>query len=305
MAETEPSSSTPEADASPADPSALPHIVIITGLSGSGKGSALRVFEDMGYYAIDNLPVALLPTFADLCARSSEINRAALVIDIREGESLRELPPAIESLRDRARVQLIFMEAREEILQRRFSETRRPHPLGKGETIIHSLRAEREMLAEIRAMADVAIDTSRFSIHDLRRFVQSRFGDESETPTLLVTLRSFGFKHGLPVDSDLVFDVRFLPNPYYIEECRKKTGLDAPVIEYIRSFPQTNEFIQRVSDLLIHLLPHYAKEGKSYLTVSVGCTGGHHRSVMITEAIAKNLRQAGCDLKVVHRDIER
>jgi UPF0042 nucleotide-binding protein len=299
----------PETEVSPALPAFTavpdPELVIITGLSGSGKGTVLRVFEDLGYYAVDNLPVDLIPTFASLCRDSPQISRAALVVDIREGEALQRFPDIFRELRRANRVLLLFLEATDEVLQRRYSETRRPHPLGTAETVLSSINREREALGSIQHLADLTIDTSQLNIHDLRRVIISRFRASVKEPVLLVTLRSFGFKFGVPTDSDLVFDVRFLPNPNYVPGCKELNGKHAKVIQYVRSFPQTGEFIARVSELLIYLLPHYAREGKSYLTIAFGCTGGRHRSVMIAEAVEKNLAAAGCKTTIVHRDLDR
>jgi UPF0042 nucleotide-binding protein len=282
-----------------------PELVILTGLSGSGKGSVLRVFEDLGYYTVDNLPVDLIPTFAELCRQSREISRAALVVDIREGSALKRFPGLFRDLRQTTRALLVYLESSDEVLQRRYSETRRPHPLGTGNTIPRQIAAERRMLRPIQRLADFTLDTTQFTIHDLRRMIVSKFSGAQEAPVLLVTVRSFGFKHGLPTDSDLVFDVRFLPNPNYLPGCKQLTGKHPKVVKYVRSFAQTGEFIGRISDLLIYLVPHYAREGKSYLTISFGCTGGRHRSVMIAEAIERNLKAAGCTTKIVHRDIHR
>lgn len=297
--------SLPSSQANAATPSAAPELVIITGLSGSGKGSVLRILEDMGYYAVDNLPIDLIPTFAELCRQSQEISRAALVVDIREGKALKRFPKIFRDLRRQTQTFLLFLESGDEVLQRRFSETRRPHPLGTEDTVLGNIVAERKALAPIQKLADLTIDTSQFNIHDLRRFISSRFGGPAEEPVLLVTLRSFGFKHGLPTDSDLVFDVRFLPNPNYVPGCKHLTGKHPKVARYVRSFRQTGEFIGRISELLIYLIPHYAREGKSYLTISFGCTGGRHRSVIIADAIGRNLAAAGCTTKVEHRDISK
>ena len=290
-------------DKPPESASRIPALVIITGLSGSGKGSALKVFEDLGFYAVDNLPVDLIPPFAELCRHSSEISRAALVVDIREGKALKRFPDIFRRLRLQNKALLIFLEADNKILERRFSETRRPHPLGKIDTVRDSIDRERRTLRPIRKLADLAIDTSQFNIHDLRRSIISRFQGTPQEQALLVTVTSFGFKHGVPTDSDLVFDVRFLPNPNYVAGCKHLNGKHQKVVRYVRSFPQTGEFIGRISDLLIYLLPHYAREGKSYLTISFGCTGGRHRSVMIAEAIARNIEPVAGRIKVHHRDI--
>jgi len=280
-------------------------LVIITGLSGSGKGSVLKVFEDLGFYSVDNLPIDLIPKFAELCRHSREIRQAALVVDIREGTALGRFPVMLRALHKQLPVQLLFLEASDEVLQRRFSETRRPHPLGTEDTVLGSIHAEREAMSRIRRVADLTIDTSKFNVHELRRFIHDRFSGVAQSSTMLVALTSFGYRHGVPPDSDLVFDVRFLPNPNYIPAFKDLTGRHPKVARYIRSFPQTREFISRISELLIYLIPHYAQEGKSYLTISFGCTGGHHRSVFIADAITRNLAHAGYHVKVNHRDQRR
>ncbi len=280
-------------------------LVIITGLSGSGKGSVLKVLEDLGYYSVDNLPIDLIPKFAELTRDSSTILKAALVVDIREGEGLKKFPALFEKIRQSIPTRLIFLEADREALLRRFSETRRPHPLGTEQSISDSIDAEIIQLAPIRDLAEIAINTSKFTVHELRDFVREKFSEGSADQKIMVYVTSFGYRHGVPADSDLVFDVRFLPNPNYIPKFKKLTGRHPAVAAYIRSFPQTKEFIGRISELLIYLLPHYIEEGKSYLTIGFGCTGGHHRSVMIADQIRKNLNQAGFKAKVTHRDVTK
>jgi RNase adapter protein RapZ len=278
-------------------------LVIITGMSGSGKASALKAFEDLGYYCVDNLPVELIPRFAELAVQSGEIPRTALVVDVREGAQLEKLPGILKTVRQMIPTRVIYLEASDSVLLRRFSETRRPHPLGTGTTVRSSLRAERKHLRAIRGIADLVIDTSKFNVHELRAHLTDRFTHASGNErSILVSCVSFGFKHGVPDDADLVFDVRFLPNPHFVPEFRPLTGRDPKVAKYIRSFPQTKEFINRISDLLVYLLPHYVREGKSYLTISFGCTGGQHRSVMIAEDVGARLKKAGYKVKVVHRD---
>ncbi len=279
-----------------------PELVVITGMSGSGKASALKAFEDLGYYCVDNLPVELIPRFAELAVQSGDIRRTALVVDVREGSQLEELPGMLKSVRRMIPTKVVFLEASDAVLQRRFSETRRPHPLGTDAPVQAALKAERVHLGKIRAMADFVIDTSKFNVHELRAHVTERFRKQASDKSTLVSVVSFGFRHGLPEDADLVFDVRFLPNPHFVPEFRPLTGRDPRVAKYILSFPQTREFMQRISDLLIYLLPHYIREGKSYLTIGFGCTGGQHRSVMIAEDFGKRLHQAGYRVKVVHRD---
>jgi UPF0042 nucleotide-binding protein len=278
------------------------HLVVITGMSGSGKASVMKAFEDLGYYCVDNLPIDLIPRFADLAKQSSEIEKAALVTDIREGEQLRKLPAIIRSLRRQVNMTVLFLEASDEVLQRRFSETRRPHPLGKGSTVKDSLSQERRMLQPIRALADLVVDSSHFNVHELRSHITSKFTAGSTDKDILISVVSFGYKAGVPEDADLVFDVRFLPNPHFVPEFRPFTGRHPRVAKYIRSFPQTQEFIDRISELLIYLLPHYVREGKSYLTIGFGCTGGQHRSVLISEEVKKRLAKAGYRVKVIHRD---
>ncbi len=281
-------------------------LVIITGLSGSGKASALKAFEDLGYYCVDNLPVELIPRFAELALQSGETPRTALVVDVREGTQLEKLPAILKSVKRMIPTRVIYLEASDPVLLRRFSETRRPHPLGTRTTVRASLTTERRHLRAIRALADLVIDTSKFNVHELRAHLTDRFQHASGTQQrILVSCVSFGFKHGVPDDADLMFDVRFLPNPHFVPEFRPLTGRHPRVAKYIRSFPQTKEFISRISELLVYLLPHYIHEGKSYLTISFGCTGGQHRSVMIAEDVGKRLRKAGYKVKTVHRDSPR
>lgn len=280
-------------------------LVIITGMSGSGKASVLKAFEDLGYYCVDNLPVELIPRFAELVGQSSEIQRTALVVDVREGTQLEELPGMVKGVRRMLPTKMIFLEAEDAVLLRRYSETRRPHPLGTDAPVKASLATERRHLRPIRAIADLVIDTSKFNVHELRAYVTERFQKQESDKNILVSCVSFGFKHGVPEEADLMFDVRFLPNPHFVPEFRPLTGRHPKVAKYIRSYPQTREFIDRISELLVYLLPHYVREGKSYLTISFGCTGGQHRSVLIAEEVSKRLRKAGYRVKVVHRDSPR
>ncbi len=284
---------------------AKPELVVITGLSGSGKGSVLKVLEDLGYYSVDNLPVELIPKFAELTEDNPSISAAALVVDIREGVGLKRFPKIYAGIRGDVRARLIFLEADDNTIVRRFSETRRPHPLGADRSITRSIGAERKQLEAIRSMADLIINTSKFTVHELRDFIKERFRSEGEQSKIMLYVTSFGFRNGVPTDSDLVFDVRFLPNPNYIPRFKHLTGVNPGVARYIRSFPQTVEFIHRISELLIYLLPHYIREGKSYLTISFGCTGGQHRSVMIADSIRKKLLESGYTAKVTHRDIAK
>lgn len=279
-----------------------PELVLITGMSGSGKASVLKAFEDLGYYCVDNLPVELIPQFAELAVQSSEIRRTALVVDVREGAKFEKLPAILKSVRRMIPTKVVFLEASDAVLLRRYSETRRPHPLGADSSVKSALKAERRHLGSIRRLADFVIDTSKFNVHELRSLISQRFEQESSQKGLLISCVSFGFRQGVPEDADLVFDVRFLPNPHFVPEFRPLTGRDKRVAKYIRSFPQTREFIARISDLLIYLIPHYIHEGKSYLTIAFGCTGGQHRSVMIAEDVGKRLRASDYRVKVVHRD---
>jgi UPF0042 nucleotide-binding protein len=282
-----------------------PELVIITGMSGSGKASVLKAFEDLGYYCVDNLPVELIPRFAEMALQSAEIHRTALVVDVREGSQLEQLPGILKAVRRMIPTKVAFLEASDAVLMRRFSETRRPHPLGTDTPVNASLKTERRHLASIRALADIVIDTSKFNVHELRAHITERFRQQAAEKSILVSCVSFGFRHGVPEEADLVFDVRFLPNPHFVPEFRPLTGRDPRVARYIRSFPQAKKFIPRISDLLVDLMPHYIHEGKSYLTIGFGCTGGQHRSVMIAEEVSKRLNKAGYRVKVVHRDMPK
>jgi UPF0042 nucleotide-binding protein len=300
-----PSKPSPKSASAPANRKPLKELVIVTGISGAGKASALRDFEDLGFHAVDNLPLELLPNFAALVEKSTEVERAAIVVDVREGQTLDQLPEILKQVKRLLKTRVVFLDAQDAVLVRRYSETRRPHPLGKQETVSRSIVEERQLLDPIRNVADTLIDTSNFNVHELRAHIQDRFGHEEETKRLLVSCLSFGFKNGVPLDADMVFDVRFLPNPHFVPEFRKLTGLDTRVAAYVRGFPQTVEFLDRVTNLLLYLLPHYIEEGKSYLTVAFGCTGGQHRSVMMVEEITEALKRAGYQVKALHRDTPR
>src|SRR5277367_4385030 len=280
-------------------------LVILTGLSGSGKLSALKAFEDLGYYSVDNLPLELVPRFADLVRQSAEIERAALVVDVREGMRLDEFPAILHEVRKVLPTRVVFLEASEEALIRRFSETRRPHPMGRSETVVKSIRAERKRLDPIRNVADIVLDTTKFNVHELRARIDSQFGREDSGRGLMISSNSFGFKNGVPTEADLVFDVRFLPNPHFVPEFRKLTGKHPKVAKYVMQFPQTKEFLDKTTDMLKFLLPHYITEGKSYLTVAFGCTGGQHRSVFIAEEMKKRLAEEGYRVKTAHRDMPK
>lgn len=282
-----------------------PELVIITGLSGSGKGTVLKALEDAGYYAVDNLPIGLIPKFAELTKASPHIARAALVVDVREGAALQRFPTLFRALKRKISARLLFLQADDATLIRRFSETRRPHPLGVEHSVAKSIHSERKQLEPIRKIADLEIDTSKFTVHELRDHIKENFAGDSDGRKIRVYINSFGYRHGVPHDSDLVFDVRFLPNPNYVPGFKELTGRHPAVAKYIRSYPQTIEFIERISDLLVYLLPHYIAEGKSYLTISFGCTGGHHRSVFISDEIRKRLAKAGFKTSATHRDLAR
>jgi RNase adapter protein RapZ len=280
-------------------------LVILTGLSGSGKGSVLNTFEDLGFFCVDNLPVALIPMFSEIYANGAgEIERAALLVDAREGGQIENLPAIYKALIVEHPATLVFVEASDEVLLRRFSETRRPHPMGHGVSVAEGIRAERRRMAPIRRLANVVIDTSKFNVHELRQFVMRSFEKAAQRP-LLISVVSFGFRYGIPSDADLVFDVRFLPNPHFVPRLRPFSGKDPRVARYIRSFPQTGQFLRRIENLLAYLIPHYIREGKSYLTVALGCTGGRHRSVALAEVIRRALKRRGYATKVVHRDLDK
>lgn len=288
MAKEKPTDKTKKkADADAIEAAHKPRLVIITGISGSGKLTVLKAFEDLGYYCVDHLPIALVPKFSDLTRESRSARRAALVIDIREGDALQHFPAIYSSLRQKIDSTLLFLDADDEVLQRRFSETRRPHPLGTDATVLKSIQEERSQLTSIQALADFSINTTKLTVHDLRGLINERFGGKHEAKQIVIYVNSFGFRNGVPSDSDLVFDVRFLPNPNYIPEFKLLSGRHPSVARYIRSFPQTIEFLDRITELLVYLLPHYIREGKSYLTVSIGCTGGQHRSVYIVDRLAE------------------
>ncbi|HWB31978.1 MAG TPA: RNase adapter RapZ [Acidobacteriaceae bacterium] len=280
-------------------------LVVLTGMSGSGKLSALKAFEDLGYYSVDNLPLELIPRFADLVRQSAEIQRAALVVDVREGMRLDRFPALLKKVRKSLPTRVVFLEAGDDVLVRRFSETRRPHPMGRSQTVVEGIRAERRRLEPIRNVADIVLDTSKFNVHELRAHINAQFERGTQSRDLTISTTSFGFKNGVPADADLVFDVRFLPNPHFVPEFRKLTGRHPKVAKYVRSFPQTQQFLDKTADLLKFLLPHYIEEGKSYLTVAFGCTGGQHRSVFIAEEMKKRLEAQGHRVKTVHRDMPR
>jgi len=282
-------------------------VVIVTGLSGSGKSTAIHVLEDLGFYCIDNLPVTLLPRFLELCESSEKpISRVALGIDLRERVSLRQYPEVLAELRSRGqRVEILYLEAADEVLLRRFSETRRPHPAADGGNIAQGIRTERERLVGLRELADQIIDTSASTVHDLREQLRQLLASAPAHTTLLVAVESFGYKYGVPTDADLMFDVRFLPNPFFLEEFRAKSGVEPEVAAFVLQRPEAERFLDQVSALLESTLPLYVREGKSYLTLAVGCTGGRHRSVAVAEELGRRLRAWGYTVHVRHRDLQR
>lgn len=287
-----------------------PDLVIITGLSGSGMSSAMNAFEDLGYFCVDNLPLTMLSTFARLLVPGDEekpaIEKAALVINIRERHFLSEFPDKIKLLRKRGlKPFVIFFEASDDVLRRRFSETRRPHPAESGEGLLDSIRNERIALEEIRRLADLIVDTSEHTVHTLRRYVVEKFGHTAEGTPLKIQIQSFGHKYGNPRDIDLMFDVRHLPNPYFDRNLKHLAGDDPKVIKYLESFKEVGETIRRFADLLKYLIPYYQREGKAYLTIGIGCTGGRHRSVMVAGKIAEALKSEEIDVTLLHRDKEK
>lgn len=280
-------------------------IVIITGLSGSGKSTGVRVLEDEGFLCIDNLPVSLVPTFVELVEKSKDRTReVALVMDIRDIESLRGYNEVLKQIREAGHtVEIIFLDASDEVLIRRFSETRRRHPASESGSVPEGIRYERQELAGLRRIASIIIDTSEFNIHQLKDSVISFVKGRGVSRCMTVHLQSFGFRYGIPLESDLVMDVRFLPNPYFVNGLRPFTGLDPLVREFVLEKDDTRIYLVKMKDMLEFLLPCYRREGKSYLTVSTGCTGGKHRSVAITEELKAFFSEKNVILKVTHRDI--
>ncbi len=287
----------------------LPNFVIITGLSGSGMSSATNAFEDLGYFCVDNLPLTMLKTFSRLLVPNKEevvaIEKAALVINIRERHFLSEFPEEIKKIQKKISPFVLFFEASDKVLQRRFSETRRPHPADSGEGLLSAIRAEKEAMEEIRDSADLIIDTSEHTVHTLRRVLVQKFGQTEAGAPIHVQVVSFGHKYGVPHQVDLLFDVRHLPNPYFEEGLRELPGTDKKVIRYLEKQTEVEETIRRFIDLLEYLLPLYRREGKAYLSIGVGCTGGQHRSVMVANRLGKALKKDNFDVSVVHRDVQK
>ncbi|BDG09599.1 RNase adapter RapZ [Anaeromyxobacter paludicola] len=283
------------------------HVVILTGVAGSGKSTALRALEDAGFYCIDNLPIVFLEKLLELSAHTAgEVSRIALVVDAREGRFLPDAPRVIEEVRRTgARVDVIYLDAGDEALFRRFSETRRRHPLaGESRTVPEAVAAERTTLASLKALAGEVVDTSQLNVHQLKQLIHHRFV-EGAASGMGATVVSFGFRYGLPTHADLVLDVRFLPNPYFVPELKHLPGTDRRVSDFVLSQPDARAFLDKTADLCAFLLPRFRAEGKSYLTLAVGCTGGRHRSVAISEELARRLEQGGNEVRVWHRDVEK
>jgi UPF0042 nucleotide-binding protein len=280
--------------------------VIVTGLSGAGKTQAIRNLEDLGYFCVDNLPSTLIPKFAEACYQTDgKIDRIALVIDIRGGKFFDDLFESLNNLKQQGyKYEILFLDASDEVLIKRFKESRRKHPLAPDGRILNGITMERNKLREVKDRANCIIDTSKLATRELREEISKIYAEEGQVENeLIITVLSFGFKYGIPVDSDLVFDVRFLPNPYYIPELKKYSGNDKPVKDYVMNFSETQEFIKKLEDMLIFLIPNYLKEGKRQLIVSIGCTGGRHRSVTIANAIYGKLLSGGYKVNIDHRDI--
>jgi RNase adapter protein RapZ len=282
--------------------------VVLTGLSGAGKSQAIRALEDLGYFCVDNLPSLLIPTLAELALRAGgDLQKVAIVVDVREGAFLSKFPRVLRTLRGMRGLDptVIFLESSDEALVRRFSETRRPHPLAKDRPVIDGIREERQRLVPIRRLADETVDTTDLTVHELREVFMSISRGWSPRGRMLITFTSFGFKHGVPPEADLVFDVRFLPNPHFVPELRARTGRDRGVVQFMEAHAQTGAFLERLTGFLNFVIPQYSAEGKSYLTIAIGCTGGRHRSVMIAEALRRDLADLdGVRLRVRHRDID-
>lgn len=282
----------------------LRDLVVVTGMSGSGKGTVLKAFEDLGFFCIDNLPVPLIQKFVEgIHVSGGDVERAAFVVDIRAGEKLQNVEKLLQELKSLDfRLFVLYLEASDEVLLRRFSETRRPHPLSSDKPLLESIRLERKRLRKIRELADATIDTSEYTAHQVKTRVMTQFRSQPRESRLNVHIVSFGYKHGPPLEADLLFDVRFLPNPYFVSGLRAFSGRHAKVVKYLRSFPETVEFMKRFKDFLDYLISAYIKEGRSYLTIGIGCTGGRHRSVFIAEQIFKNVKHRGLIVRVRHRD---
>lgn len=282
-------------------------LVIITGLSGSGKSYVQSTLEDLGFYCCDNLPIHLMEAFLEEVATRENANRVGIVVDVRAHDFANVFPTFYRERIQKLvpNVELIFLEATDEVLARRFSETRRPHPLAHDLPVSEAIQKERAALTEVKSLANMVLDTSQFSVHELKAEIVRRFGLPDYTPSMLVTILTFGFKYSLPYNMDLLFDVRFLPNPHFVEELRPKTGLDAQVVDYLKKQPEYETFYGKLLDFVTYLLPGYQREMKSYLTIGIGCTGGKHRSVAIGQRLADDLEARGYSVETVHRDLKR
>ena len=283
-----------------------PRILVITGLSGSGKTHVSRALEDIGWFCVDNLPTALIPRFAELLRGSAELHRSALVVDIREHDFVRHFPQVYRDIRGKGvEASLLFLEADERALVRRFSETRRPHPLAINQPVLEGIREEREALRPIRKMADLILDTSHYTVHELRDYIREHYDLRADSQPLVVSVASFGYKFGVPSEADLVFDARFLPNPNFVPALKRLTGHHRAVVRYMRRQPDTKAFLGKLEAFVGYLIPRFIREGKSYLMIGIGCTGGRHRSVMIANALGEALVRRGCMVKVRHRDLRQ
>jgi UPF0042 nucleotide-binding protein len=282
----------------------MTNLVIISGVSGSGKSTAMNVLEDLGYYCVDNLPMTLLPKFIELCENTQgDINKIALAVDIREGVFFKGAPEVIKDLREKDHpIDVIFLDSSDSALVRRYKETRRKHPLSVDGNILEGISKEREMLRELKELSSYSIDTTDFNVHELKELIKNKF-DKSRSQNLLVNILSFGFKHGYPYDADMVFDVRFLPNPFFIEELKELNGLDDEIVHFVMSREETGEYIEKLTEFLEFLIPKYEKEGRTYLTIAIGCTGGKHRSVVVAKKLSEHFRHLSP--VTIHRDISK
>ncbi|HYK03465.1 MAG TPA: RNase adapter RapZ [Thermoanaerobaculia bacterium] len=283
------------------------YLVVITGLSGSGKSYVQSTLEDLGFYCTDNLPIELIERYLDEVSSHEKANRVGVVVDVRTHDFATIFPNFYRQTLQKLvpNTQLIFLEATDEVIARRYSETRRPHPLAKDRPLLEAIQAERDQLTEVKSLANMVLDTSQFSVHELKAEVMRKFQIAGTEPQMLVTVITFGFKYSLPYNLDLLFDVRFLPNPHFVESLRPKTGLDPEVVEYLRGQEGYEEFYKRLLDFVSYVLPGYRKEMKSYLTIGIGCTGGKHRSVAIGQRLSEDLSAAGYSVETVHRDCKR
>ncbi len=281
------------------------HMIVVTGLSGSGRSAALKAFEDTGFYCVDNLPLALLSAFVDFAKKSNDAVRSAIGIDIREKGFPDRFPVLYHELKAQGNsIEMLFLDASDQTIVRRFSETRRPHPLAGGLTpLLDAIRKEREALAEVKKLADRIVDTSDYTVHDLRQTIERHYSEVDISRPMVITLVSFGYKFGIPYELDLLFDLRFLPNPHFDPHLRPYTGMSQVVRDFITAHPDTGKFLDKLMDFIEFLLPRYRSEGKSYLTIGLGCTGGRHRSVAVSLLIADRLKESGYDVNIKHRDI--